>query len=85
MTPSASSSARGPSPTDTATIAISAAGCTTPQTALIAATPRRSINRPWTGLASPAAIESAPATAPASATDPVCSRTTRMIPIAPAP
>jgi hypothetical protein len=62
-----------------------AAGWTTPQTAVTPAAPRASISRPWTGRASPAAIEESPTIAPASATDPVCWRTTRMIPTPAAP
>ena len=84
-TPSTTSSACGPSAAETPTIAISAAGCTTPQTAFSVASPWRSIRRPWIGRATPAPIASVPATTPASATEPVCSRTTSTIAIAPAP
>ena len=64
----------------------SAAGCTSPQTIIDdASAPRVSISRPWGGRAIPAAIDSAPATAPASASEPSCWWMTSTIPIAVTP
>ena len=64
---------------------IQAAGCTMPQTTITPVAPRASISRPWTGRARPAAIEEAPTTAPARASEPVCWRSTRMVPTPAAP
>ena len=62
--------APGAWPSASATIPASAAGCTMPHTAISPRAPRRSISRPCTGRATPAATDRTPTTAPASASDP---------------